>query len=83
MNLTEAFKRAVQKYYEGYDYEHSKKIGNSDKEFEYDFQKLDELQKGAKKKTRKPSVKADLPDMEDDPMDDEASEFDEEEEEIE
>lgn len=57
MDLNTAFKRAVQKYYEGYSYDSSKKIGLKDKEFEYDFDKLDGIHQEMKTKKKRPYVR--------------------------
>ncbi len=57
MNLSEAFKMAVQKYYEGYDYGESKKIGMNGKDFEYDFDKLDEIHSELRKPKKRPYVR--------------------------
>jgi hypothetical protein len=77
MNLTEAFKMAVQKYYEGYSYENTKNIGLKGKEFEYDYDKLDGLQQEMKKKKKRPYVrKTEKPDaMDDFPMEDDDEGF--------
>jgi len=77
MNLSEAFKMAVQKYYEGYDYGETKKIGLNGKDFEYDFDKLDSMQQELKKKKKRPYVrKADkMASMDDFPMEDDDNGF--------
>lgn len=43
MNLSEAFKGAVRKYYEGYDFPESKNLGTESGEFSYDFDTLEEM----------------------------------------
>lgn len=72
MRLEEAFKRAVQKYYEGFEYASVK--GALGKEFEYDFNTLDTLHKDLTKKRKKPVVEE---------VEDEEEDFSMEDEEIE
>ena len=57
MNLGEAFRMAVQKYYEGYDYSESKNVGLKGKDFEYDFDRLDMMQQELKKKKKRPYIR--------------------------
>ena len=80
MNLSEAFKMAVQKYYEGYDYSESKNIGLKGKEFEYDFNKLDELHSELKKPKKRPYVRKvqKMDAMDDFPMEEDEMEMEEE-----
>ena len=72
MNLSEAFRMAVQKYYEGYDYAESKKI-HGDKDYQYDFDNLDAMQQELKKPKKRPYVRKTqkVDTMDDFPMEDE------------
>lgn len=58
MDLHDAFRQAVQKYYKGFDYAATNKA--SDKPFEYDFKTLDKLHKDLvpKKKAKKDEAEA-------------------------
>lgn len=55
MNLDEAFKMAVQKYYEGYDNSETKKLHSGD--YEYDYDKLDGIHSEMKKKKKRSYVR--------------------------
>ncbi len=54
MDLNQAFKMAVQKFYEGYDYAESKNISLKGKDYEYDFDKLDSVHSEVRKPKKRP-----------------------------